>query len=184
MSIYIVRHTEVDIPKGTCYGQLDVPLKKNFEKEFAKLKRLLPKKIDLVYSSPSQRCTAFAKFLDPKYKTDKALLELNFGDWEGQLWQEIPENELKIWSENFVTERPTHGENLLELFERTGHFFNKLRLLDDQDIVVVSHAGVIRCMIANMLQIPLENIFKIQVGFGKVYKFDLKDDSQMDQWFI
>ena len=32
MSIYLIRHTEVDVPKGTCYGQKDVPLKKNAEK--------------------------------------------------------------------------------------------------------------------------------------------------------
>lgn len=184
MSIYLIRHTEVDVPKGTCYGQKDVPLKKNAEKDFVKLKRLLPKSYDTVYSSPSQRCTELAQFLDPNFKIEKALLELNFGDWEGVLWQDIPEQELKLWGENFVTEHPPKGENLLKLFERTSQFFDKLRMYDDQDIVIVAHAGVIRCMIAYMLQIPLENIFKIQVGFGKVYRFDLKDDSQMDQWLV
>lgn len=184
MPIYIVRHTEVDIPKGTCYGHLDVALKKNSDKDFAKIKNALPKKMDQVFSSPSQRCQQLAHYLDKNYKTSTALKEYNFGDWEGQLWTEIPENELKTWGENFVTEHTPKGENMLEFFKRTSHFFDNLRQNEDQNIVIVSHAGVIRCLIANILQIPLENIFKIQIGYGKIYKFNLNDDPQMDQWFL
>ena len=33
MKVYIVRHTSVDVPFGTCYGQTDVPLKSSFEEE-------------------------------------------------------------------------------------------------------------------------------------------------------
>lgn len=184
MSIYIVRHTEVEAPKGTCYGQLDVPLKKNHTRDFNKIKKLLPEQFDKVFSSPSQRCTSLASFLSEQYETDSSLLELNFGDWEGQLWQDIPEKDLKIWSEDFANKRPPNGENLLEMFRRVSHFFERLRMYDSEDIVVVCHAGVIRCVIAYMMQIPLERIFQIQVGFNNVYRFELNDDPQMDQWYI
>ena len=35
MEIILIRHTSVDVPKGTCYGQTDVPLKPTFEQEAA-----------------------------------------------------------------------------------------------------------------------------------------------------
>ena len=35
MNIYLIRHTSVDVPKGLCYGQSDVPLRPTFEKEAA-----------------------------------------------------------------------------------------------------------------------------------------------------
>ena len=33
MDIILVRHTSVDVPKGTCYGWTDVPVRNTFEKE-------------------------------------------------------------------------------------------------------------------------------------------------------
>lgn len=35
MNIYLIRHTSVDVPKGLCYGQSDVPLRPTFEAEAA-----------------------------------------------------------------------------------------------------------------------------------------------------
>lgn len=184
MSIYLIRHTEIDLPKGMCYGQLDAPLKKTHLRDFSKIKKLLPKNYGQVISSPHQNCVELAKFLDENYTTDQSLLELNFGDWEGQLWQDINTEELKNWSENIVHARPKNGENLLELFQRVSQFFNKLRMNESENIVVVCHTGVIRCLIASMMHIPLERIFQIQVGYNHVYRFELNDDPEMDQWYI
>ena len=38
MNIYLIRHTSVDVPKGMCYGQSDVPLRSTFEEEAAAVK--------------------------------------------------------------------------------------------------------------------------------------------------
>lgn len=184
MSIYLIRHTDIDLPKGICYGQLEVPLKKTYLKDFAKIRKLLPNSFDKVFSSPSARCVELAQYLDKNHTVDKALLELNYGDWEGQLWQDINTEELKKWSENIVHEHPKNGENLLSLFERTSLFFNTLRMYESEDIVVVCHAGIIRCLIASLMHIPLERIFQIQIGYNQVYRFELNDDPQMDQWYI
>jgi len=184
MSIYLIRHTEVETPKGTCYGQLDVPLKKNHIRDFNKIKKLLPSNFDAVYSSPSSRCKELAEFISPQFTTDSALLELSYGEWEGQLWQDIPEKDLKTWSEDFVTKSPPNGETLLEMFERVSQFFEKLRVRESEDIIIVCHAGVIRCLIAYLMQMPLERIFQIQIGYNKIYHFEINDDPQMDQWYI
>ena len=41
MKVYLIRHTAVDVPSGTCYGQTDVPLKSTFEAEAAQTLRNL-----------------------------------------------------------------------------------------------------------------------------------------------
>jgi alpha-ribazole phosphatase len=35
MKVILIRHTRVDVPKGTCYGWTDVPLADTFLKEAA-----------------------------------------------------------------------------------------------------------------------------------------------------
>ena len=37
MKLTFIRHTSVDVPKGTCYGQTDVPLRDTFLQEAAEV---------------------------------------------------------------------------------------------------------------------------------------------------
>ena len=38
MEVYMIRHTSVGVPKGTCYGWTDVPIADTFEQEAAETK--------------------------------------------------------------------------------------------------------------------------------------------------
>lgn len=82
MEIILIRHTSVDVPPGTCYGQTDVPLKPTFEEEALITKEKLKAygHFDCVYTSPLSRCTRLAKFCGyPNANRDTRILELNFG---------------------------------------------------------------------------------------------------------
>lgn len=41
MEVWLVRHTSVDVPAGTCYGRSDVPLRDSFEVEAAAVRENL-----------------------------------------------------------------------------------------------------------------------------------------------
>jgi len=41
MEVVLIRHTSVDVPKGTCYGWSDVPVAETFEHEAAETKAQL-----------------------------------------------------------------------------------------------------------------------------------------------
>ena len=41
MEVILVRHTSVDVPKGTCYGWTDVPVRDTFEQEAQATKHAL-----------------------------------------------------------------------------------------------------------------------------------------------
>ncbi len=182
MEIYITRHTKVLLEKNICYGQTNVPLNQTTFKQDAKtIKNKLPTDINKVYSSSLERCKALTEELNFKnIELDNSLMEMSFGDWEGKEWNAINKTELDLWMQDFVNVRPNGGENLLDLFKRASIFIEKLRASSDKKVLIVTHAGVIRCFYAYWLMFPLENIFKISVEYNQVFVFSLKDNKQAD----
>lgn len=170
------------VDKDSCYGRLDVPLAAGFQQAVDQYKRTLPQAVESVYCSPSKRCADLARALPFEHiHFDDRLLELNFGDWEGKRWVEIDQEQLNFWMADFVRRSPPNGEALAELFERVEDFVNALRNNDQEQVLIVTHAGVIRCLWAYLLSIPLHNMFKIPVGFGETLIFDLSADSANDR---
>ncbi len=178
MEIYVIRHTQVAVGKDVCYGQSDVPLADSFLEEVVALKEKLPTDIELVFSSPMPRCQNLVRALGYKNaRLESALQEMNFGDWEGKKWNDLPAEPLRLWMENFVETKTPNGENLAELFERVATFIDDLAEQPPAKVLLVTHAGVIRCLWAYLLEIPLENIFKIPIAYGEIFSFDLQNDA-------
>ena len=176
MEIFVIRHTQVAV-KNICYGQTNVPLADTFAEEAAKYKNDLPDNFDAVFCSPSARCKELSKTLNyGNVIFENAIIEMNFGDWEGKKWNDIEQAQLDVWMNNFVSEKPPNGENLLELFERVKLFLDNLRQQKFDQVLLITHAGVIRCIWAYILEIPLQNIFKLPVGHGEIFICNLTDD--------
>ncbi len=180
MEIYVMRHTAVDVPSGICYGQTDVPLINGYTDEIQQIKKRVPKDIDLLISSPLRRCTFIAEEFNIYYTSDDRLLEMDFGAWEMQPWDKIPKQELDNWMTNIVSTSPPYGENLMTVQQRVNSFLDELRNKKHMKVLLVTHAGPMRCMWNYLLGTPLENTFKIPVGYGELLHFNLgatkKDD--------
>lgn len=166
MEIHLIRHTAVENPENLCYGFSDIPLRKGFAEDF---KAADPgNTFDLVFSSPSQRCTHLAEYFKLNYKTDERLREMNFGSWEMKKWTDIPEEEINPWYNDFVTIKTPAGENLLDMQARVMDFWNGIKGLEKiNKVLIITHAGVIRLIVQSVLEFPLENIFKLQIDYGK-----------------
>lgn len=180
MEIYVIRHTKVDVPPGHCYGQTDVNLLNDYPDEIALFKDRIPTDLDTVISSPLKRCTFIADDFSPYYSTDDRLMEINFGQWEMNKWDDIPKEQLQNWMDDIAHCCPPYGENLLKVQDRVTSFLNELRHLNYTKVLLVTHAGPIRCIWNYILQTPLSSTFKIPVDFGEVLHFNLgntpKDD--------
>lgn len=180
MEIFVIRHTQVAV-RDTCYGQSNVPLADTFLQEAAKYKNNLPEDFDAVFCSPLERCKDLANALNlQNIIFETALMEMNFGDWENQKWNDIEQAKLDIWMNDFTNEKPPNGENLLEVFDRVKVFSDSLRQQNFNKVLLITHAGIIRCFWAYLLEIPLQNIFKIPVGHNEILKFDLTNDAITD----
>jgi len=180
MEVYVIRHTPVTI-ENTCYGQSDVPLAASHLQDAEEIAQKLPDDFDAIYCSPSQRCKDLAEILKLKdVICENDLMEMNFGDWEGKLWDNINTEELNKWMVDFVNIRTPNGENLQDLYQRVQSFLDKLRQKSPNKVLLITHAGVIRCIWAYLLEIPLQNIFKIRVGYKEVFIFKLSENKERD----
>ncbi|MGX7666822.1 alpha-ribazole phosphatase [Flavobacterium pedocola] len=170
MEIYLVRHTETNCDKGICYGQADVGLKFPYESEFEAIQKQLPPDA-LFYSSPLQRCTILADYLsNSNYRTDARLMEMDFGNWELQRWDDISQEELTPWMKDFVNVKVPNGESFVELHNRIFSFIKQQLLPSKTPIVVVAHAGPIRSFLCHQTKLPLKEAFSNKVEFGQVVK--------------
>lgn len=176
MELFLVRHTHVAVEKGICYGISDVPLSSDFETETNEvLHQLFHLDNPSVYSSPLKRCAILAEKLSTNVIYDTRLKELNFGKWEMKPWGEIYGPEADQWMKNFVTTKCPGGESFIDLSVRVRSFVNDLSKTNHHNVVVVTHGGIIRTILAWVQGIPLEKSFNIEVCYGQVFTINSQD---------
>lgn len=176
MHIHLIRHTRLQA-EGLCYGRHDPPLADSFE---AEAQALAARLADLptmdFYCSPALRCRRLAERLGLQPQYDERLLELDFGDWEGLAWADIPWVESDAWTANFVHQAPPNGERYAALQARAVNFLQMLRTSGEADVGVITHAGVIRACLAWLQDIPMAQSFeRIAVGHGEIVRVALPD---------
>lgn len=173
MNIYIIRHTSVDVPKGICYGQTDVPLKDTFQEEAANVKRQLQGiSFDKIYASPLSRCMHLANYcFDQAIEQSSEILELNFGDWEMQKWETIGAHP---WWEDWVNVSTLNGESYQQMYQRVSLFFDKITTHSPfKNIAIVAHGGVLACSRTYFQGVPLENSFKEPISYGEIMTYQI-----------
>lgn len=177
MELILVRHTSVDVPQGLCYGQSDVPLKVSFPQEADRVRETLlreagPEPFDAVYTSPLSRCTRLAQWCGyGDALRDERLMEMNFGAWELQPWDGLPDPEAKAWFEDWVRTAAPGGESFLDQRRRVGTWLEELRSASYGRVLAFCHGGIIACTYSLCGGVPLEEVFKNQAPYGAVVRF-------------
>ncbi len=175
MRLSLIRHTSLNISPGICYGQSDVDVSENFDDELQQLKRKLDgKQFDAIYSSPLQRCAKLAYGLEKgNIQLDHRLQELHFGDWELKPWAHIPRPNFDDWANNYANLSPPNGENFTQLHARIVEFFEEVNHhLPGKEVVWVTHGGVIRAMLAEVLNMPLKGLFRFHIDYASITQLD------------
>jgi alpha-ribazole phosphatase len=158
MEFALIRHTRCDIAAGTCYGQLDIPLASTAAADIEQtLSRVPP--VDLVFSSPSQRCQTLAQAIAHRdtcvVQTRPDLRELSFGAWEGVRWADILRASSDEWAMDTWHRAPPDGESESQLWHRVARATEEfLRLEGVNRIAVVSHGGPLRHLRCLLTGIP------------------------------
>lgn len=187
MKLTLVRHTSLDIAPSVCYGQSDVAVSANFDNErFALQKKLAAFEFDAVYASPLTRCHQLAQALcgdanlshfRENIQLDDRLKELHFGDWEMRSWDEIQRDVFDVWADDYANLAPPNGETFSELHARAKAFVQDISSHSQgKNILVVTHGGLIRALIAEVLQMPLKRLFRLTIDHASVTQLDFKGD--------
>ena len=150
MEVILVRHTSVGVPRGTCYGWTDVPLADTFEEEAAATKANLQQyaPIDSVFSSPLTRARRLAEFCTPPttaIQFDERLKEMNMGQWEMKIYDEIDDPYFDQWMNDYMHLPTPGGEGFPGQYQRVSQFLDELKTLPYNRVAVFAHGGVLVC---------------------------------------
>lgn len=175
MDIVLVRHTSVGVPKGTCYGWSDVPVAETFNAEAAETKRQLDgMTFDAVYSSPLTRARKLAAYCGwPEPVVDERLKEMNMGDWEMRLFDEIDDENLKRWYDDYMHLAATNGESFPLLYARVAAFLDELKTRPYRNVAIFAHGGVLICAGIYGGLFGEEDCFKHLVPFGGIERISI-----------
>ena len=187
MKLTLVRHTSLNIESGICYGQSDVAVSHLFDQELASLKNKLAKySFDAIYCSPLLRCQMLAEALclDPELglaklslKADDRLKELHFGDWELSAWDSIPREVFDAWANDYANLAPPNGETFNQLHLRAKSFLDEMSSHSQgQHIVVITHGGLIRALVAEVMQIPLKRLFRLVIDHASLTQLEFNGE--------
>lgn len=173
MHLVLVRHTKPVMGSDICYGNLDIGLAATFEADCAAVQAVVPS-VDRIFSSPLQRCRVLAERIanvaGKGFVCDPALQEMNFGSWQGCKWDDVSISQLDEWAADFEDARPHGGESISQLRLRLKELVVSLDACSEERILMVTHAGVIRVLIAMCTQCDERDI---QVDYGEVIELFL-----------
>ena len=141
--MWVWRHPKPDDVAGRCVGQTDVKVPARKAKRLARRIQNAARRHGLartVHTSPLQRCAAVGQCLRRwgwTHVQDPALLELDFGTWDGHPWHTIAQSDVDQWCQAFAAHAPGGGECLQALLDRAAAW----ALPADKAVIVVGHAG-------------------------------------------
>jgi alpha-ribazole phosphatase len=176
--LLLVRHGSIGVDNPRRFwGKTDLELSADGIKQAERLRdRLATQKINAVYASKLRRAHLTAEIIASKYglgiTTCDELVELNFGWVEGLSFEEISKLHPELAEElNDWNPRPNFpgGESLDQLNNRVQKFLKRLeKRKPEETILVVAHAGTLRLMICNLLEIGLEHWRQVQLDLGSL----------------
>lgn len=173
MKLIVIRHTSVNVPAGLCYGQADVETACTYpEERDIIITKLADKPFQALYSSPLLRCRKLAEDIANEIPVtyDSKLLELNFGHWEGELWDEITQTpEAKGWFNDWINQPCPNGESYWQLLQRVKEFTAFLKQVHtNETVLIVTHSGVIRALTCIITESDPSKSFELKVHFGSI----------------
>jgi broad specificity phosphatase PhoE len=124
--------------------------------------------VDTWMSSPLQRARQTARWLGAPevYPIEPGFAEQDFGDWEGKRWSVLMSQDSRArlhWAA-YDRSMPPGGESLELVQQRAWRAFEMWsRRVEDRQVAVVAHAGVIRCILAQCLGMPLDRVLTISI---------------------
>ena len=175
MDVFLIRHTSVDVPPGTCYGHTDVPLCPTFTEEAARVKQQLDAYIfDAVYTSPLSRCTRLSTYCGyPNALRDDRLKEMNMGEWEMQLFDAITDPRIQAWYDDYLHVAPTGGESYPEMQRRISAFLDELKDTGHYRVAIFAHGGVLMCAQVHAGHLPPTDGLRRLTPYGGIVHITL-----------
>jgi len=171
----LIRHGETVWTKERRFqGQKDTALTPRGRLQVARFKEeIFVYKPNIIFSSALKRSKDSAEILCKplriKPKVDSRLNEISFGLWEGktadELLAESDPSYMRWMKGKSVT--PKGGESIPVFNKRVKNFITDCKKrYDNKKIVIVTHGGVIRMFLKELLKLSNKELFKFRIDPG------------------
>lgn len=183
----LLRHGETELGGGL-RGSLDDALTaQGWEQMRAAVEARGP--WDRLISSPLQRCARFADELGARLNVpvslEKDLQELHFGAWEGQSAAALMETDAEglglFWADPYSF-TPPEGERVSDFSDRVLGAVSRLhQAYAGQRVLLISHGGVMRLLLARARGLPREQLLNVEVGHGGWFSLQVAADGVLKE---
>lgn len=131
-----------------------------------------------IITSDLQRCRCFAEHLAEKHSSQLEITpqfrELNFGDWDGELLDDlyngISANQLSQFIQSPSTITPPNGETYAIFKKRVltawQQLMSELMSGENEHYLLITHGGVIKTILADILGITENHLLNIEVPYA------------------
>ena len=178
--IYLVRHGETEFnAERRQQGHLDSPLTTLGRAQGAAIGRLLRDLIDepdgwRLISSPLGRAQAtaglIAEALGLPIETDRRVIEVSFGEWDGRLRDELAAEHPETFGRGGWQFAAPGGESYESVEARVGDWLASLPPEPQRKVIVVSHGGSGRVVRGAYLGLPRAETLAQEVPQDAVFR--------------
>jgi alpha-ribazole phosphatase len=194
-TLYLLRHGEIATP-GILAGKTDVELSEHGLRQLWKSSETLPV-ISYCISSPLKRCQMFAVEYAAKnninLQLDKKLKEMDFGDWDGRTYKDLwdiksskQQSSIGDFWQNPWDHSPPNGEAMDHFVQRVDRWWQQwLATAPQGNTLVVAHGGVIKHIIARLLNLPIPgttHMSNIDIPYAGLVTITVYSDEQGKTW--
>lgn len=182
-SLHLIRHAEVEARyQGVFGGRIDMNLSpRGHEQAFALARYLQHKNFDAIYASPMQRVQqTLAPCLNngaPAPVIMGKLHEVDFGDWTGLNFAEVQERfgaQASSWLDQLHAGTIPNAETAANYRTRIEPCVREiLQRHPDQRVAVFCHGGVIRQMLAILLDLPLPKTAGFEIDYTSITEIEV-----------
>lgn len=180
-TIDLIRHGQVATPDLFCAPPSE-PLSMDGWKNLSKATQT--GRWDAVITSPSRRCHDFARLLAKRLACDfyvePNIAEMDFGTWVGKtrdaIWEQEPQQLQRLWQQprRFIA---PEGEAMDHFITRVQTIW--LDLISQhagKHIMLLTHAGVIRVILAHILDVLYQKSLRFDIGYAQVTRIRVYPD--------
>lgn len=171
-TLLLLRHGQTELNRDGKYsGRGNPELTDLGKKQIAHAARHISERgdVDVILSSPLGRCQETAQAAaealgmgKDAITTDEAIIEMDFGTWEGRRFVEIQEDHPEAHREcfNYATAAPHGGESPEQVYRRVSEFVDR---------VIAEYPGKTVLVVTHMM--PIKSVLRRALGTGgEIYR--------------
>lgn len=171
-TLLLLRHGQTELNReGKYSGRGNPELTDLGKKQIAHAARHISERgdVDVILSSPLGRCQETARAAaealgmgKDAITTDEAIIEMDFGTWEGRRFVEIQEDHPEAHREcfNYATAAPHGGESPEQVYRRVSEFVDR---------VIAEYPGKTVLVVTHMM--PIKSVLRRALGTGgEIYR--------------